>query len=154
MSAAKLPVLRTLPDNAELVAARTGGLIAGGMIAFVAVCGCLLAGAAALVRDSNGQSEALFKLLQGSGGPDQAVDAQNTVNGFRVQSEQLVDLVAHTMASLHPEGTDLRARAATLIAALDGVLLRALREDPEHREEALEGSLAQLLEALLGEPPA
>ncbi len=48
-------------------------------------------GAAALVRDSNGQSQALFKLLQGSGGPDQAVDAQNTVNGFRVQSAQLVD---------------------------------------------------------------
>ncbi|MCW2820022.1 MAG: hypothetical protein JWR42_2809, partial [Marmoricola sp.] len=72
---------------------------------------------------------------------------------FARQSEQLVDLVAHAMASLQREGGDLRARAATLIAALDGVLLRALRQDPDHREEALEASLAQLLEALLGEHP-
>ncbi|MBA2630961.1 MAG: hypothetical protein H0U84_08060 [Thermoleophilaceae bacterium] len=47
--------------------------------------------ASALVRESNQQSEQLFQLLQGSGGPDQVVDAQNTVNGFRVQSAQIVD---------------------------------------------------------------
>jgi hypothetical protein len=47
--------------------------------------------AAVLVRESNGQSQQLFDLLEGSGGPDQAVDAQNTVNGFRVQSAQIVD---------------------------------------------------------------
>jgi hypothetical protein len=47
--------------------------------------------AAVLVRESNGQSKELFDLLQGSGGPDRAVDAQNTVNGFRVQSAQIVD---------------------------------------------------------------
>jgi hypothetical protein len=46
---------------------------------------------AALVKESNAQSAALFRLLQGSGGPNQAVDAQNTVNGFRVQSAQIVD---------------------------------------------------------------
>ena len=48
-------------------------------------------GSAALVRESNAQSAALFRLLQGSGGPNEAVDAQNTVNGFRVQSAQIVD---------------------------------------------------------------
>ena len=47
--------------------------------------------AAVLVQDSNQQSDQLFRLLQGSGGPDQAVSAQNSVNGFRVQSAQLVD---------------------------------------------------------------
>jgi hypothetical protein len=47
--------------------------------------------ATVLVRDSNGQSQELFDLLQGSGGPDRAVDAQNTVNGFRVQSAAIVD---------------------------------------------------------------
>ena len=46
---------------------------------------------AALVKESNAQSDALFRLLEGSGGPNQAVDAQNTVNGFRVQSAQIVD---------------------------------------------------------------
>jgi hypothetical protein len=44
-----------------------------------------------LVRESNGQSKELFALLQGSGGSDQAVDAQNQVNGYRVQSESIVD---------------------------------------------------------------
>jgi len=73
---------------------------------------------------------------------------------FLRQSEQLVDLVAHAMAPVRRVGEDLRARAATLIAALDGVLLRALRQDPDHREQALETSLALLLQALLGEPPA
>jgi hypothetical protein len=44
-----------------------------------------------LVRESNGQSKELFALLQGSGSPDQAVDAQNKVNGYRVQSASIVD---------------------------------------------------------------
>ena len=73
---------------------------------------------------------------------------------FARQSEQLVDLVAHAMASLQREGEDLRARAGTVIAALDGVLLRALRQDPEEREQTLEASVTQLLEALLGAHPA
>jgi hypothetical protein len=44
-----------------------------------------------LVRESNGQSKELFALLQGGGSPDEAVDAQNKVNGYRVQSESIVD---------------------------------------------------------------
>ena len=44
-----------------------------------------------LVRESNGQSTELFALLQGSGSPDEAVDAQNKVNGYRVQSASIVD---------------------------------------------------------------
>jgi hypothetical protein len=47
--------------------------------------------AGVLVRESNGQSKELFALLQGSGSPDQAVDAQNKVNGYRVQSASIVD---------------------------------------------------------------
>jgi hypothetical protein len=47
--------------------------------------------AAVLVRESNGQSQELFALLEGSGTPNQTVDAQNQVNGFRVQSASIVD---------------------------------------------------------------
>jgi hypothetical protein len=47
--------------------------------------------ATALVRESDQQGEQLFDLLSGSGGRDQAVDYENTLNGFRVQSAQLVD---------------------------------------------------------------
>jgi hypothetical protein len=39
----------SLSAHAELVAAHTGGLIAGGMIAFIVVCGCLLVGAAVMI---------------------------------------------------------------------------------------------------------
>ena len=44
-----------------------------------------------LVQESNGQSKELFALLQGSGSPAEAVDAQNQVNGYRVQSASIVD---------------------------------------------------------------
>jgi hypothetical protein len=44
-----------------------------------------------LVGESGQQSEAFFRLLDGPGGRDQAVDVENSLNGFRVQSAQLVD---------------------------------------------------------------
>jgi hypothetical protein len=47
--------------------------------------------AASLVRESNQQGDALFDLLQGGGGPTDAVEAENTLNGLRVQAAQLVD---------------------------------------------------------------
>jgi hypothetical protein len=47
--------------------------------------------ATALVQESDQQGDALFELLGGSGGRDQAVDYENTLNGYRVQSAQLVD---------------------------------------------------------------
>ncbi len=47
--------------------------------------------AGVLVRESNGQSKELFALLEGSGSPDQAVDAQSKVNGFSVQSASIAD---------------------------------------------------------------
>ena len=46
---------------------------------------------AALVQESDQQGKALFALLSGPGGRDQAVDIENSLNGFRVQSAQLVD---------------------------------------------------------------
>jgi hypothetical protein len=46
---------------------------------------------AGVVQQSDQQGDALFRLLQGSGGRDQAVDVENSLNGFRVQSAQLVD---------------------------------------------------------------
>ncbi len=74
---------------------------------------------------------------------------------FARQSEQLVDLVAHAMDTAHPQESctppDHRSRAGTLIAAVDGVLLRALRTDGPGRERVLDESLGQLLPALLGE---
>jgi hypothetical protein len=45
----------------------------------------------ALVQESDQQGAALFELLSGPGGQDQAVDVENSLNGFRVQSAQLVD---------------------------------------------------------------
>ena len=41
-----------------------------------------------LTSESNQQSDAFFKLMNGPGGRDQAVDVQNSLNGFRVQSAQ------------------------------------------------------------------
>ena len=42
------------------------------------------------------------------------------------------------------------ARAGTLVAAIDGVLLRAVREDPEDRARFLRDSLELLMTALVG----
>ena len=51
----------------------------------------------ALVQESDQQSRALFQLLSGSsGGRDQAVDVENTLNQYRVQSAQLVDRARDT----------------------------------------------------------
>jgi hypothetical protein len=44
-----------------------------------------------LVGESDQQSDALFRLLKGTGGRDQAVDVENSLNDLRVQSAQLVD---------------------------------------------------------------
>jgi hypothetical protein len=46
---------------------------------------------AALVDESNQESNALFDLLNGRSQADDAVTVQNALNGFRVQSAQLVD---------------------------------------------------------------
>lgn len=43
----------------------------------------------ALMKESNGESEALFDQLGGGGGTD--VDVENALNSFRIQSAQLVD---------------------------------------------------------------
>ena len=44
-----------------------------------------------LTQESNQQGKQLFAILSGPGGRDQAVNIQNSLNGFRVQSAQLVD---------------------------------------------------------------
>jgi hypothetical protein len=43
----------------------------------------------ALMKESNGESDALFEQLGGGGGTD--VDVENALNSFRIQSAQLVD---------------------------------------------------------------
>jgi hypothetical protein len=64
------------------------------------------------------------------------------------QAERLTEVVAHTMVVAgHEHGRD---RAVTLISAIDGVLLRALREPSAQREALLEGSLRLLMGALVG----
>jgi hypothetical protein len=45
----------------------------------------------ALVRESNSQSRSLFRVLQGPGGQDQAVNTESSLNGLRVASAGLVD---------------------------------------------------------------
>jgi len=46
---------------------------------------------AALVGESRQQSDAFFRLLNGGGGQNKAVEVTNALNGFRVQSAQLLD---------------------------------------------------------------
>ena len=68
---------------------------------------------------------------------------------FAAQSRQLVDIVQHALdAAGHDHGP---TRAVTLIAALDGVLLRALREEPSDRTAFLGDSVGLLMQALAGE---
>lgn len=56
-----------------------------------------------LVSESQQQSEAFYGLLNGPGGRDQAVDVENSLNGFRVQSAQLSDRARDLS---HPGGAD------------------------------------------------
>ena len=66
-----------------------------------------------LTQESNQQGKQLFSLLSGPGGRDQAVNVQNNLNGFRVQSDQLVDH-AH---DLHPPD-ELKAAQRYLVEVL------------------------------------
>jgi hypothetical protein len=61
----------------------------------------------ALVQESDQQSKQLFDLLSSSGGREQAVDVENALNGFRVQSAQLVDRARDTD---HPGEVDQAQR--------------------------------------------
>jgi len=62
----------------------------------------------ALVQESDQQSRQLFQLLSGSsGGREQAVDIENTLNGYRIQSDQLVDRARDTD---HPGDVDQAQR--------------------------------------------
>jgi len=56
----------------------------------------------ALIRESNGQSDALFALLTDSGGASE-VEITNQLNAFGVQAEQLV---VRAKATDHPDETD------------------------------------------------
>jgi DNA-binding transcriptional regulator YbjK len=67
---------------------------------------------------------------------------------LQAQWAQLVHIVEDAMeATGRPHET---ARAQTLMAAIDGVLLRAVRDDPRHRAEFLRDSLALLMTSLVG----
>jgi hypothetical protein len=79
-----------------------GGAILVLILLVLGVRGCLDARAkradkdyvrdvAALGQESAQQGRQLFDLLSSRGGRDRTVDAQNAVNGFRVQSAQLAD---------------------------------------------------------------
>ena len=77
-----------------------------------------------------------------------SVPAGLTADELQKQAEQLTDVVEHAMmAAGHEHGRD---RATTLIAAIDGVLLRALREEPPRREQFVESSMRLLLGQLVG----
>ena len=67
---------------------------------------------------------------------------------LQVQWVQLVRLVEHAMEATGKEHSP--ARAQTLLAAIVGVLLRAVREDPRHRARFLRDSLELLMTSLVG----
>jgi len=92
-------------DRQTLMIRRTIAIV-GGLIVLVllvlGVRGCLNArkeqalqdyvtDANELVRLSNAESRSLFRVLQGPGGQDQAVNTENALNGLRVESSGLVD---------------------------------------------------------------
>lgn len=67
---------------------------------------------------------------------------------LQVQWVQLVQIVEHAMEATGKEHSPVRAR--TLLAAIDGVLLRAVREDPSDRAQFLRESLELLMTSLVG----
>ncbi len=67
---------------------------------------------------------------------------------MQAQAERLTDVVEHAMCVAgHEHG---RNRAVTLISAVDGILLRALREPEPERERLVDESLRLLMGALVG----
>ncbi len=69
----------------------------------------------------------------------------------RAQLRQLEDIVEHAMVTGGHDHS--RARASTLIAALDGVLMHALREAPDQRAAYMKDGLELLMGALVGDGP-
>jgi len=67
---------------------------------------------------------------------------------LQVQWVQLVEIVEHAMETTGKAHSPVRAR--TLLAAIDGVLLRAVREDPDDRARFLRDSLELLMTSLVG----
>jgi DNA-binding transcriptional regulator YbjK len=67
---------------------------------------------------------------------------------LQVQWLQLVQIVEHAMEATGKEHQP--ARASTLLAAIDGVLLRAVRENPKDRASFLRDSLELLMTSLVG----
>jgi len=73
-----------------------------------------------LVRLSNAESRSLFKLLNGPGGQDQAVNTENALNGLRVESSGLVDR-ANDLDTPDELSTAQRYLLETLELRRDGV---------------------------------
>src|SRR4051794_5811371 len=67
---------------------------------------------------------------------------------LQVQWVQLVQIVDHAMEATGKEHNPVRA--GTLLAAIDGVLLRAVREESARRAQFLHDSLELLMTALVG----
>jgi DNA-binding transcriptional regulator YbjK len=82
--------------------------------------------------------------LEGSRQPEVARIVQE-------QSARLVDVVEAAME--HAQLEHGRHRAVTLVAALDGLLLRAVREDPATRDDLVREGTGLLMHALLGVSP-
>lgn len=67
---------------------------------------------------------------------------------LQVQWAELVRIVEHAMESAGKEHSPVRSR--TLIAAIDGILLRAVREEPSKRARFLRESLELLMTSMVG----
>lgn len=70
---------------------------------------------------------------------------------IRAELRDLEDIVEHVMTCKGHEHS--QARAATLIASIDGVLMHALREDPADRPAYLRDSMELLMGAFVGDEP-
>lgn len=85
-----------------------------------------------LVRQSNAESRSLFGLLQGAGGQQEAVNIENALNGWRVESSRLVER-ADDLDAPDEVSTAQRYLTETLALRRDGLAVVA---------DAIPGALA------------
>ena len=103
----------------------------------------------ALLQESDQQSRALFDLLEGSGGREQAVEIENALNGFRVESARLVDRARNDIDRPDEMSTAHRFLVQMLEFRRDGLAEIAdklpVALGDQERRKGTEGVAAQML---------
>lgn len=106
----------------------------------------------AVLRDWLGRPELLVARMELSLESTRRPDLATIV---RSHGDRLVHVVQSAVARTHPEWSpaETRLRAGTLVAALDGVLLRSLRDPAEQRAAGLDAAVGLLMDQLVPARP-